>query len=194
MSKGEQTRQQILEKAAPLFNQRGFHGCSMADVMEATGLEKGGLYRHFSSKEELAQAAFRHAVATSLRIKTQPPEPGATAMETLRAMIARFVETKSGIPGGCPLMNTAIDADDGNEALRKLAREAFDGWRGRLVAVIEQASEAREIRRSADSAWLADTIISTLEGALMLSRLERRKEPLHHAQRSLEIILESVQR
>ncbi len=194
MSKGEQTRQQILEKAAPLFNQRGFEGCSMADVMAATGLEKGGLYRHFSSKEELAEEAFRYAVATSLRIKTQPPQPGASAWQTLRGMIAHFVEAKSGLPGGCPLMNTAIDADDGNESLRRLAREAFDAWRSRLMAVIEQARESREIKRSTDATWLADTIISTLEGALMLSRLERRKDPLLHAQRSLEIVLDSVRR
>ena len=63
MGKGELTRERIIAQAAPLFNQRGFAGCSMQDVMEATGLEKGGLYRHFSSKEELAAEAFRYAVA-----------------------------------------------------------------------------------------------------------------------------------
>ena len=54
MRKGELTRQRIIAQAAPIFNQRGFAGCSMQDLMEATGLEKGGLYRHFSGKEELA--------------------------------------------------------------------------------------------------------------------------------------------
>ena len=57
MSKGEQTRQSIVEKAAPLFNQRGFEGCSMTAIMEATGLEKGGIYRHFDSKAQLASEA-----------------------------------------------------------------------------------------------------------------------------------------
>ena len=42
MNKGEMTRQRIIEEAAPIFNQRGYAGCSMQDVMEATGLEKGG--------------------------------------------------------------------------------------------------------------------------------------------------------
>ena len=71
MHKGELTRQRIVELAAPIFNQRGFAGCSMQDVMDATGLEKGGLYRHFSSKEELAAEAFRFAVQNSVKIRTE---------------------------------------------------------------------------------------------------------------------------
>ena len=55
--KKEQTRQRIVAEAAPVFNQRGYAGSSLADLMKATGLEKGGIYRHFSSKEELAGEA-----------------------------------------------------------------------------------------------------------------------------------------
>lgn len=52
MSKGEKTRQRIVAEAATLFNERGFEGGSLTDLMDATGLEKGGIYRHFSSKED----------------------------------------------------------------------------------------------------------------------------------------------
>ena len=48
MRKGEATRQRIIAEAAPIFNQRGFVGCSLADLMEATGREKGGIFRHFA--------------------------------------------------------------------------------------------------------------------------------------------------
>ena len=58
MTKGEQTRRKIVEAAAPIFNKRGYEGSSLNDLMEATGLKKGGIYRHFSSKEELAAEAF----------------------------------------------------------------------------------------------------------------------------------------
>jgi AcrR family transcriptional regulator len=60
MTKGETTRQKIIAQAAPLFNRLGYAGCSMQDIMAATGLEKGGLYRHFSGKEELAEESFRY--------------------------------------------------------------------------------------------------------------------------------------
>ena len=61
MRKGEQTRQEIIRKAAPIFNQKGYDGAALSDLMRATGLEKGGIYRHFESKEELAGDAFDHA-------------------------------------------------------------------------------------------------------------------------------------
>jgi TetR/AcrR family transcriptional repressor of nem operon len=60
-SKGHKTRERIVAEAANLFYQHGFEGSSMSDVMAATGLEKGGIYRHFSSKEELAAEAFNYA-------------------------------------------------------------------------------------------------------------------------------------
>src|SRR6202171_5234257 len=63
MTKGEQTRKKIVEAAAPIFNQRGYEGSSLNDLMEATGLKKGGIYRHFTSKEELAVEAFDYTSA-----------------------------------------------------------------------------------------------------------------------------------
>jgi AcrR family transcriptional regulator len=58
MSKGERTLRKILEKVAPIFNKHGYEGSSLTDVMAATGLRKGGIYRHFASKEELSAEAF----------------------------------------------------------------------------------------------------------------------------------------
>ena len=66
MPKGKETRARIIAEAASLFNQRGFEGGSLSQLMEATGLEKGGIYRHFSSKEELAAEAFDYAWKAAL--------------------------------------------------------------------------------------------------------------------------------
>ena len=66
MRKGEQTRQDIIRKAAPIFNQKGYDGAALSDLMRATGLEKGGIYRHFESKQELAVDAFDHAWKISM--------------------------------------------------------------------------------------------------------------------------------
>ncbi len=61
MTKGDRTRREIVRNAAPLFNTRGYEGTSLSDLMAATGLQKGGIYRHFASKEELAAEAFDYA-------------------------------------------------------------------------------------------------------------------------------------
>src|SRR5215468_8728800 len=62
LTKGDETRQMILRRAAEVFNRKGYFGASMADIMQATGLEKGGIYNYFDSKDDLALEAFDYAV------------------------------------------------------------------------------------------------------------------------------------
>jgi AcrR family transcriptional regulator len=191
-SKGELTRQRIIAEAAPIFNQRGYAGCSMQDIMEATGLEKGGLYRHFSGKEELAVEAFQYALANSVRTRTEQLAEINNTVDRLRATVKRFVETPSTTPGGCPLMNTAIDADDGNPALRALALQGIQDWKDRLTAIVEEGIRRKQIRKRTDPRQIANTIIATLEGALMISRLEGSRDALRDARQTLELVFDNI--
>src|SRR5258708_40112262 len=79
MRKGEQTREFILERAVELFNIQGYSGFSLSDIMQATGLQKGGIYNHFVSKENLALEAFDYGfdlaqkrMAETLKDKRDP--------------------------------------------------------------------------------------------------------------------------
>ena len=191
-SKGERTRQRIVATAAGLFNQRGFAGCSMSDVMEATGLEKGGLYRYFASKEDLAREAFDYALRGSLRLRTDDLEEGTSAVDHLRVSIARFIDVPSQTPGGCPLMNTAIDADDGNPVLRQLALKGLETWKRRVEHVVRAGLRRGEIRAGTEPRRIANVLVATLEGALMISRLEGRKEALRDAQAVLNAVLDGI--
>ena len=71
MRKGEQTRQEIIRKAAPIFNQRGYEGAALSELMQATGLEKGGIYRHFDSKQQLASEAFDYAWSKAMEARLE---------------------------------------------------------------------------------------------------------------------------
>lgn len=53
LQKGERTKTEILNTAKELFSNQGFASITMSDLCEATGLSSGGLYRHFSSTEEV---------------------------------------------------------------------------------------------------------------------------------------------
>ncbi|NEP19789.1 MAG: TetR/AcrR family transcriptional regulator, partial [Leptolyngbya sp. SIO4C1] len=63
VSKAQATRSHILRQAAIVFNRQGFAGTSMSDLMQATGLQKGGVYNHFKSKDELALATYDAVLA-----------------------------------------------------------------------------------------------------------------------------------
>jgi TetR/AcrR family transcriptional repressor of nem operon len=191
MRKGEQTRQEIIRKAAPIFNQRGYDGAALSDLMRATGLEKGGIYRHFDSKEALAAEAFDYAWREALNARIHDLDGASNTVDRLKKMVANFVERRGIIPGGCPLLNTAIDTDDGNSVLRERARKALRGWQGYLISMIHAGIKAREIRPRVDAKKLATLIISSLEGAIMLYRLERNEEALRAVQAHLNSYLES---
>ena len=89
-------------------------------------------------------------------------------------------------------MNTAVDTDDGNPVLRKLVFDAIEDWKTRLSAIVQEGVRRREIRRSIEPCRIATTIIATLEGALVISRLEGSKTALRDAQQSLEDLLREI--
>jgi TetR/AcrR family transcriptional regulator, transcriptional repressor for nem operon len=192
MSKGEQTRQEIIRKAAPIFNQRGFEGAALSDLMRATGLEKGGIYRHFESKQQLAGEAFDYAWQLALDARFGEAQKIANSVDRLKQIVWNFRDRRAGlVQGGCPLLNTAIDSDDGNPALRAKARRAFNSWLGRLQSIVEEGQGRREIHSSVNAMELATLIVTTLEGSLMLERLQRTPEPLNVACRHLDEYFET---
>src|SRR5579862_4117776 len=114
MTKGERTKQEIVRNAAPIFNRLGYEGTSLADLMTATGLKKGGIYRHFASKEELAAEAFDYAWLAARECREPDVDERTDGVKWLRTLIDNFVSRRPSVSGGCPLLNTAIEADDGN--------------------------------------------------------------------------------
>jgi TetR/AcrR family transcriptional regulator, transcriptional repressor for nem operon len=191
MRKGERTRERIIRQAAPLFNQRGYEGSSMHEIMAATNLEKGGIYRHFSGKQQLAAEAFDYAWAEAAKARRSDLENVANSVDKLKQYVENFVERRGTVPGGCPLLNTAMDADDGNVVLRARARKALEGWQDFLGSIISQGIRKGEIRADVAKAKLANLIIASLEGAIMIGRLEQSVEPLRQAKAHLDSYLES---
>jgi TetR/AcrR family transcriptional repressor of nem operon len=180
MSKGEVTRQRIIAEAAAIFNQRGYEGCSMQAIMEATGLEKGGIYRHFESKEELAAEAFDYAWTFASTKRRQNLDAIPNHADRLKQHIANFV-TRTGLPGGCPLLNTAVDSDNGNPVLRDHVRKALKNWQTLLRSILEDGKKAGAIRANIDIGSTANHIIGSLEGAMLISRIERKDQALRQA-------------
>ena len=191
MRKGERTKHEIVRNAAPLFNTKGYEGTSLSDLMAATGLQKGGIYRHFASKEELAAEAFDYAWEKAVSGRLDGVANVSNSVDRIKKMIANFVERRSGlVAGGCPLLNTAIEADDGNVLLRARARKALQAWRERIADVVKLGKKKHEIDAGTDPRKLSQVVIGSLEGALMISRIEDGNGALENAQAFLNEYLE----
>jgi TetR/AcrR family transcriptional regulator, transcriptional repressor for nem operon len=191
MTKGELTRREIVRKAAPLFNQKGFEGTSLSDLMDATGLQKGGIYRHFSSKEELAAEAFDYSWRQAVHGRLDGLDEVPNSVDRLKKMVDNFIERREGlVPGGCPMMNTAVENDDGNPDLRGRAKKALEHWSALLSRITAEGIRNRQINPQIDPHQLAHLIIGSLEGALLISRLQKNQAPLHACRQHLSDYLE----
>jgi TetR/AcrR family transcriptional regulator, transcriptional repressor for nem operon len=191
MTKGEETRRKIVAAAAPIFNQRGYEGSSLSALMEATGLKKGGIYRHFSSKEELAAEAFDYAWEAAWKGRMLHLDEKARGLDKLKLLIANFIDYRPPVPGGCPVLNTAVDADNGNPVLRTRVEKALRFWKTKLQKIVKEAAEQGEIRTGVDPKAVATLIVATLEGALMISRIERNDGALRQVQTHLNRYLDT---
>lgn len=183
MRKGQETRERIAARAAELFNTRGYGGTAIADVMAAADLEKGGIYRHFASKDELALAAFDYA-AGIVRGRVATAAASATsAAELLLAVVEVFRGYVSAppLPGGCPILNTAVESDDSHPALRARAQAVLRELHGLLRTAAAEGIARGELRPELDPDRLATLIIVTMEGAVMMSRVMDDPSPLHWA-------------
>ncbi len=196
LTKGGRTREHIIASAAPIFNVKGFAGSSIADVLEATGLEKGGLYRHFASKDELAVAAFDYAV----RVLDVRHAAAQVKMTTALGRLGAYVDTVAAsiesppLTGGCPILNTAIEADDTHAELRERAAGAMRDWQARLMEAVEDGVAKRELRPDADASAIASILTSALEGAIMVTALLRDPAHMKRVAGHLHAYLESLRR
>lgn len=177
MSKGQDTRARIIQASAQVFSRMGFATTSMADLMLATGLQKGGIYNHFAGKDELALEAFDYIWEQQKLRTRQLLEGKRHAADRLLALIAMFNLNYDDplVDGGCIVLNTAIETDDSADALqvalRERARVAMLEWQTTIHRFVAKGVERGELRAEADPETLATVIIGTLEGALMMSKL-----------------------
>ncbi|MGX6443447.1 TetR/AcrR family transcriptional regulator [Neobacillus sp. K501] len=187
MNKGERTKKHIIERSSTLFNTFGYKSTSISEIMTATGLKKGGIYNHFESKEDLAKASFSHLVETLKENYLNAIKAQKTAKEQFQAFTSIFLTLYNDeiINGGCPLMNAAIEADDANIVIEDSVREGFSGLISLIKAMIEFGKNQKEIDNQVDAEQMSVFILSSMEGALVFSRLYKDK-------RYLDMILEQI--
>ena len=180
MSKADRTRAYIMEKTAPIFNQKGFDGTSLIDLTSATGLTKGALYGNFKDKEEIRAEAFLYSVAQVKSLVKSKLDVVDTNKKRLLALLEFFATyvLNPPIPGGCPLLNTAIESDDHHTFMRsRVAKEMVDTVNF-IASLLEKGIEAGEFKSAINPHELAYVFFCSIEGALMFARAEQSEEPM----------------
>jgi TetR/AcrR family transcriptional repressor of nem operon len=172
MTKAERTRQYIVEKTAPIFNMKGYAGTSLSDITQATGLTKGSVYGNFVNKDEIALAVFDYNVSVLNKGVNAILEGSSGAVDTLLKMASfyrsEFKTTLTG--GGCPILNTAVDADDTHPGLKEKASKTIKAWKKNIEKIIKQGIDRDEIKANVNAAEFAAEFMSLIEGGIMLAK------------------------
>jgi len=169
-------KQQILEAAARLFEKQGYHATGLNEIIQESGAPKGSLYYYFpDGKEQIgAETALWSAAQMAERIRlglAQAPDL-AEAVHGLALRIADAVE-RSGFAAGGPLMMLAAESAVRSERLNAACREAYN-------LMTDAFAE-----KLAGDAKLAQFVLCTLEGAILLSRVQHSGDPLRRAAEQL---------
>jgi TetR/AcrR family transcriptional regulator, transcriptional repressor for nem operon len=178
MSKGELSKEHIIAASVPVFNTKGYSGTSLQDIMDSTGFKKGGIYRHFSSKEELAAAAFGYAYNEMKKAYADSYDNQDPADNRLIQFLNRLKTfmTRPPVKGGCPILNSATETDDTNETLRQLVRKAALDWEHLLITIFEDGKRDKIFSQKTEPVKEARFFIASIEGSIMLCKLHRSAE------------------
>ena len=194
MRKNEAAEQQIIEKSLELFNTRGYAATSVQDIMDATGLPKGSIYRRFQGKEDIAVAAFEY----SGKIIMEKIQEKIDAQERFADKLMAFYEIYSDpvnapvINGGCPMLNTATQTETEMPHLHALAAERYRQVLDFFRMLIQQGIECGEFRKDTNAEELASFLMSAGEGAVMASRLLGDNDQMHISETWIRKLLEQI--
>jgi len=174
------TKQRIIKESANLFNTQGYKATSISDITRATGLTKGAIYRHFENKSDLEKQAL-HSLSklmfTKLGASIQQAPTFLLKMEATFSFFEEYMHTPL-YKGGCPLMNAAIEADDTNSILRNQAVVMLSQLKSSLQKIIDNGIKNNQVKTQTDSNFYATIFIATLEGGIMMSKLEQSTDAI----------------
>lgn len=168
-------RERIIETAFRLFLTRGYAGTSMAELVTETGLSKGALYHHFSSKESLRDAVIEHFW---LRYMTGAAPGDRSLPELLHALAGSYADLLESV--------TAVAGDP--VAYYRFVLEVLPGTRAPLLATLGQtrqavaaaagdAQQAGTVSTALPPDRVAETAIALIEGTGLLCGLDPQSEP-----------------
>lgn len=194
MRNPEQTKQLIIDHALPIFNTKGYNAASISDITSATGITKGAIYGNFKNKDEVATASFERGVEIVMgqirkRIKAQT-----SASDKLMAMVDYYEEYVNNppIPGGCPVLNSSIEADDSLPFLRSRVIRTIALIKDSLVKIINRGIQEGQIKRKVDAEEFAISFYATIEGAISLSRIEGDLRSYKYVKRFLSRMITDI--
>lgn len=177
----------MIEATRDLVEAKGYHGTGLNEVLALSGGPRGSLYHHFpGGKDQLVGEALAGAGREVDGLLAELVEGTVGALELVRALLDALTErmTASGYAKGCPVATVALEVAASNDALQQITAETYQAWQRRLADRLR--ADGRDV---VDADEVATTVLALIEGALVLARAQRSREPVDRVRRRIGLVL-----
>lgn len=143
----------------------------MSDLTEATGLTKGSIYGNFKDKNEVAVEAFKYNFKFQSEHLVEKINKEYKTIDKLMVFLDHYRTAFSPIfnNGGCAILNTAVDADDGNPLLKEEVIKTLHNWHQRIVLILKEGIKQNELK-CIDVEAFSYRMIALVEGSILLAK------------------------
>jgi TetR/AcrR family transcriptional repressor of nem operon len=167
-TKGEVTRQHIIEKSMQLFSVKGYFNTSIANIIKATSLTKGGLYGHFGNKKDIWYAVYEECVRIWKSIVFSGLRDISDPLERIEKVIENSMKNYLGagvFEGGCFLLNSLVEFSGQSSTMSSHVLKGFQSFSELLRSWLEEAEQRGMLRDGLNLGEIANFIVISLNGA-----------------------------
>jgi TetR/AcrR family transcriptional regulator, transcriptional repressor for nem operon len=177
--RGAETRQRIIQVAADLFHKQGVRATSPDEIIEASGTGKGQFYHYFKSKEGLIHEVLQ-SYLEAIKRGTAPVKYEITCWQDLERWFLAQVELQKNfsMTRGCPFGTVGNEVTENDELIRQDLSLIFEVIKNKLAAFFIREKAQGRLAQEADEGGMADFCIATIQGAMLLGKIERDSRPV----------------
>ena len=176
-SKGEATRDKLMDIAERHFLENGFAATSIDDLIKEAGITKGGFFYHFDGKNALAYALMqRYRERDSFlfsNLFTRAEELTDDSLQQMLIFVKLLAETMDEMEGlhpGCLVASFTYESHQVNEEVRAITADSVTDWRRLFKEQIEKINSEYKSKLEVSSEDLADMLSTIIEGGIIVSR------------------------
>lgn len=190
--KGQETKARILRAAADLILEHGVTGTGLEDVRRVAGVSGSQLTHYFRDKQTLVKEVIAWQAASTIQLHRSPELGELDTFEALREWARLNIEAQEarGFRGGCTFGSLAGQLVESDPNVRADLARGFDEWITLFREGLTRMRNRGDLRPEADPNALAYTLMSALQGGMLLSQTLRQAQPL---QASLSSALDQVE-
>ena len=175
------SKDEIIQAGLDIIHTRGFNGTGIEAILKQANVPKGSFYNFFSSKEDFGLAVIDLFISEMAALRQPITEdislpPLIRVRKSFEVLITRFEDNNCS--KGCLIGNLSLEMSDQFEGVRQHLKKALQRWIDSLAAILEEAREEGSLTIDVESAVLAENLVTSYEGALLLAKVKKSVEPL----------------